>query len=163
MRSVINYHHRDVDSSAAAIDQRFSFLGTETDDLWPSELWFPMRLDATPDAGGAGGHGPVRYHCSARKPQTVVFTFDSVLGSTKWVGQHTFSVRPAAAGATVEHLIELEVPGWQYFQWKLVVEPLHNALIENLLEKAAGLPPTTRWSAWVRLLRLLMPLFPPTP
>lgn len=157
MRTVTSRHRREVDSSVAAIDHRFSRLGTEADDLWPSELWFPMRLDSSPDAGGSGGHGPVRYHCSAREPESVTFTFDSVFGSTRWVGWHRFHVQATTEGALVEHLIELELPTWQYLQWKVLVEPLHDALIENLFEKAARLSPTPNWSGWVRLLRRIRP------
>jgi hypothetical protein len=157
MATVQNVHRREVACAPGDIDRRFSALGTAEDDLWPREQWFGMHLDASPDNHGAGGHGPVRYHCCRREPGEAVFCFDSVLGSTNWQGTHRFSVQPSAAGALVEHRIDLSLPLKEWLSWRFVVEPLHDALIENLLDKADGRPPATKWTWWVRLLRRLAP------
>lgn len=156
MFQIVNVHQRHLSLTAQEVDQRLSRLGTPADDLWPSDKWIPIVLDASPDDGGAGGHGPVRYHCSERRPGLVRFTFDEVLGSNSWDGYHQLTVTPQGETCTLQHTIRVRTRLWPYIQWLVMVRPLHDALLEDLLAQAAGVP-APKWSGWVRLLRSVQP------
>ncbi len=149
-------HERLLAASSGEVDALLDDLGRDTDALWPRHLWFPMRLDRPVAAGGKGGHGPVRYRCTMRAPGRVAFEFDSILGSPHWHGGHRFLVRTHPEGSVLVHELDLEVPRRQYLQWVVLVGPLHDAVLEDLLDRAEGVV-TARWSPWVRLLRLVLP------
>lgn len=151
-----NTHRRHLAAAIGEVDILLSGLGSDTDALWPRHLWFPMRLDRPLAAGATGGHGPVRYHCTVRARGRVYFEFDSILGSTRWHGGHRFVVHPRPDGSVLVHELELEIPLRQYVQWILLVGPLHDAVLEDLLNGADGVA-TPRWSVWVRLLRRALP------
>ncbi|MCX0276574.1 SRPBCC family protein [Brevibacterium sp. CS2] len=154
---VRNRQSRDLDRPAAEVAALLSTLGTRDDGLWPVHLWFPMRLDGPPLVGAAGGHGPVRYHCTERSPDAVTFAFDSILGSRHWRGFHRFVVVPSARGSRLVHDLELRIGPWRRLQWAVLVGPLHDAVLEDLLDRAAGVTGPPRWSPWVRLLRRVYP------
>ncbi|WP_186441806.1 hypothetical protein [Micrococcus luteus] len=59
-------------------------------------------------------------------------------------------------GSVLVHELELEVPLPQYMQWIFLVGPLHDAVLEDLLDRADGVA-AARWSLWVRLLRRALP------
>lgn len=158
MATIRNQHARDVPIPVADMDARLSTLGRPGDEVWPGEAWFPMRLNASVAEGGAGGHGPVRYHASHRAPGEVSFTFDSILGSSRWEGSHTFTVHEMPGGCRLTHLVELRVPLWQAVQWQVLVGPLHDAVLEDLLDKAVSGTPARRWTPWIRVLRRVYPL-----
>lgn len=42
---VRNRHSRELDRPVAEVEALLSTLGTRDDALWPTHLWFPMRLD----------------------------------------------------------------------------------------------------------------------
>ena len=155
--TISNAHERALVDPAAHVDALLSRLGTPDDRLWPSEVWLSARLDASPDAGGAGGHGRVRYHCSERAPGMVTFTFDEVNGSRRWNGRHRFTLLSNRTGCTLRHVVELRLPLREALQWQVLIRPLHDAILEDLLDKAAGRPPSRAWSAWVRTLRRVVP------
>lgn len=134
---------------------------------WPSKHWPPLVLDRPLGVGADGGHGFVRYRCTAYEPgQRVEFTFTRFI-----TGTHAFEVVPGG----VRHVITGHPTGWMRLGWPLAVRWLHDALIEDLLdnlsaeaeggatqprEAASGQFNTagvafhrSRWSWWVRVLR----------
>ena len=151
-----NTHRRHLAATTGEVDTLLDGLGSNTDALWPRHLWFPMRLDRPVAAGAKGGHGPVRSRCPARARGCVVFEFDTILGSPHWHGEHRFVVHPRPIGSVLVHELELEVPLPQYMQWIFLVGPLHDAVLEDLLDRADGVA-AARWSLWVRLLRRALP------
>jgi hypothetical protein len=119
-----------------------------------------MRLDGPLSAGGAGGHGPIRYFVSAYEAgKSVRFTFTSPKGFN---GTHEFKLEEAApTSCRLTHSISMRTTGWDRLSWPLVVRPLHDALIEDALARAEAFatsqPPVLRaWSPWVKLLRLFL-------
>jgi hypothetical protein len=60
----------------------------------------------------------------------------------------------------LRHVLEMRITGPARLTWPLVFRPLHDALIEDSLDRAAasvGMPPTRRpWPPEVRLLRRLL-------
>ena len=75
------------------------------------------------------------------------------------VARHRFEVEPEAAGrAVLRHTIDGRLEGWARLSWPLAIRPLHDALIEDLLDRAeaevTGAPgPARGWTRRVRVLR----------
>jgi hypothetical protein len=74
-------------------------------------------------------------------------------------GGHRLEVEPAETGAVVlRHVAEGRMSGRMLVAWPLVIRPLHDALLEDLLDHAelavtGTVTGPARWSPWVRLLR----------
>jgi Protein of unknown function (DUF2867) len=154
-----NVHERLVPAPVAQVGALLDRLGGPDDVLWPTPAWEPMVLDGPVAVGAAGGHGPIRYRVTAHEPgRRVEFTAAPGLGLT---GTHTFTAEPAGPGATLlRHVVAGRTGGVMLVGWPLVVRPLHDALLEDLLdnaEQAVGTEPPrpARWSPYVRLLNRL--------
>ncbi|MEU7532206.1 SRPBCC family protein [Saccharothrix sp. NPDC042600] len=118
---------------------------------WPARDWPPLVLDRPLGVGADGGHGFVRYRCTAYEPgRRVEFTFDPRIGL---VGTHAFEVVPGG----VRHVIRGHLTGWMRLGWPLAVRWLHDALLEDLLDDLSAQAGVefrrARWSWWVRVLR----------
>lgn len=155
---VLNRHYRRFPVSPDEIGLILDTLASEEDLLWPHERWPGMRLDRGLLVGSRGGHGPVRYWVREYVPgEQVRFQFSAPDG---FEGQHAFMVMPVRDGAVLEHAITMEIRGRALLTWPLLYRPLHDALIEDALDKAAralGEPTRApRWSWWVRLLRRML-------
>jgi hypothetical protein len=155
----INVHQRTLPVSARRIGQLVDEAAKRDSPLWPSDNWPPMILDRPLGVGAEGGHGMVRYACSAYQPGRLVeFTF---VPGFMLRGTHTFEILDASQGdgCVLRHVLSVhprDVACW--FGFHLAVRWLHNALMEDLLDRAAtvvGHPPakSAHWSVWVRLLR----------
>lgn len=137
-------------------------FGGPTDRLWPRDRWFPLRLDRPLATGARGGHGPVRYTCVAHGQGLTRFAFRRILGSDRWRGEHRCHVTAEGAGTRLTHVVEPSLPAWQRLQWAVLVGPLHDAVLEDLLDRAAAAtgtpsPAPAQRTPWVRLLRRLFP------
>jgi hypothetical protein len=125
--------------------------------LWPVDRWPAMILDRPLSVGASGGHGPVRYHCTAYRPgRSVEFTFAP--GFTLQ-GTHTLDVidGPTSDSCVLRHVITGRPHGAGHLLWPLAIRWMHDALLEDLLDRAGmsvGHPPArpARWSPWVRFL-----------
>ena len=156
---VRNVHRRRLPAPPERLSPLIDRLASHDDRLWPLRTWPPMRLDPGLRVGAAGGHGPIGYGVEAVVPgRSATFRFTRPRG---FRGTHRFSLEPAEdGGSLLTHAIEMQVGGAALFQWVLVLRPLHDALIEDALDRAeefAGTVPRRRtWSPWVRLLRKLL-------
>jgi hypothetical protein len=84
--------------------------------------------------GSRGGHGFVRYSVESVEQHRVVFRFDERIGIR---GTHAFELHELADGGCVlRHVLEGESLGPMRIGWPLVVQPLHDALIEDGLDNA---------------------------
>lgn len=155
---VRNVHRRRLAASPAAAGALLDGLASPTDRLWPRDRWPAMRLDRPLGAGAAGGHGPIRYVVEEHRPGRLVrFRFTAPRGV---VGTHRFEVEGAeGGGCELRHVMEIDAVGPARLSWPLVFRPLHDALLEDALDRAAvalGEAPVARpWSVRVRLLRWL--------
>jgi hypothetical protein len=102
-----------------------------------------MRFDGPLAVGAKGGHGPIRYSIEAYEAgREIVFRFREPAGFN---GTHRFSVRPVEDGCELRHLIDMRVTGSALFTWPLVFRPLHDALLEDALDKAHSRLVGTEW------------------
>ena len=79
---------------------------------------------------------------------------------TDFRGRHYFEVLALGGSVKLRHSIDVETSFRTWIYWKLFIERIHDALLEDAFDKAersAGLdrPRRSRWSPVVRLLRWL--------
>lgn len=162
-RSIDNVHERRIAGSASDIGEALDRLGGPDDVLWPADRWWPMILDRRLGVGADGGHSEIRYRVIAHDPgRRVRFEIHSVPGIT---GYHEFTVTDTGDGVLVRHHLQCELTGVMRLVGPLVVEPLHDAVLEDLLDNAERLATgrvrrPARWSPWIRLLRAVDRLLP---
>lgn len=154
---VVNIHQRSINAPLTEVHALIASLASRDDRLWPHEAWPRMRLDRGLQAGSAGGHGPVRYHVEEAEPGRVVFRFTGPRG---FDGGHAFSTTEDSDRVVLRHELRMRARGWARLSWPLFFRPLHDALIEEALDKAQrslGASPARphRRSTWVRALRAL--------
>jgi hypothetical protein len=160
-----NVHERRLSATPAEVGALLDSLAGDGDRLWPSDRWPAMRFERPLDArvpdeplrvGAGGGHGPIRYQVSRYAPgRLVVFSFCPASGLD---GEHRFEVVPEGDATVLRHVLEARPIGRGRLSWPLALRPLHDALIEDALdraERAVGGRPRRRWSSRVALLRTL--------
>jgi hypothetical protein len=116
-----------------------------------------MRFDRPLGVGARGGHGPIRYFVEEREPgRCIRFRFTAPRG---FLGTHGFDMEEVAPRAVrLRHTLEMSVEGLAMLTWPLFFRPLHDALIEDALDRAEAQAPGTpagrrEWSLYVKLLR----------
>lgn len=156
---VRNQHERVIAAPAHEVGVLINSLSSKNDLLWPRDEWPSMRLDRPLCPGSAGGHGPVRYVVSAFDPgRFVEFQFTSPSG---FRGSHAFTATPQESHRTLlRHELTMTLLGAAVFTWPLFFRPMHDALIEESLDRAereCGTVPAEphRRSLWVKALRAL--------
>lgn len=153
---VVNEHSRRFPLPPEVVGALIDTLATADDGLWPCEDWPPMRLDRPLGPGAHGGHGPVRYRVEEHVPgRSVRFRFEAPAG---FDGHHGLDVAPAGDGSTLRHWLIMRTTGAARLTWPAFFRPLHDALVEDALDKATrtlGLPaPSPRgYGPAVRALR----------
>ena len=156
---VWNVHERALGVPAERAGALIDGLGGSTDRLWPAPPWPAMRLDRPVAVGAPGGPRAIRYAVAAHEPRRrVEFVLDPRAGAD---GTHTFTVRPMGDDwCLLRHEMRIRLTGRLRLAWPLAVRWMHDALLEDLLDRAqdaVGDPPArrNRHSGWVRVLRWL--------
>jgi hypothetical protein len=156
---VLNRHSRRFEFRAEEVGACLDSLASKDDLLWPWEHWPPMVLDRVLGRRARGGHGPIRYFVEDFDPgQRVVFRF---LAPDGFNGTHAFEVEGSDACCELRHTIDMRVSGLALVTWPLVFRPLHDALLEDSLDKVEAYLGGKEWhrrtwSPWVRFLRSLL-------
>lgn len=162
--TVHNTHERPLPAPPAAVAALLAGLAGDDDRLWPHDAWPAMRFDGPLGVGAAGGHGPVRYTITAYEPGARIrFGFTAPRG---FAGHHEFTVHPTEAGTgagdstvlVLRHTLAMRARGWATVTWPFVWRPLHDALIEDALDRAesatrGAVAAPALWGWWVRVLR----------
>ncbi|HET9655178.1 MAG TPA: hypothetical protein VFP72_07480 [Kineosporiaceae bacterium] len=168
--AVRNVHARHLLAPAESLAGRLDHLGGPDDELWPAPVWWPLRLTGAagpgPAPGASGGHGPIRYAVEEYQPgQRVRFRFTPAVGLD---GYHEFTLEPLPPAddgtprCRLSHVIRARlVRRRTLVLWPLLIRPLHDALLEDLLDRAEQVATgrvarPARWSPWVRLCRALL-------
>ena len=159
---VLNVHEREIPASPEAVGALIDSLASDQDRLWPRDAWPSMRLNQPLGVGASGGHGPVRYSVTDYEPgRRVEFQFTGPAG---FHGHHSFSViRKTKQSTVLRHELTLSPRGAAILTWPIFFRPLHNALIEECLDRAelsvsrkSGFP--NRRSVWTKILRASLSL-----
>ncbi|NLS96293.1 MAG: SRPBCC family protein [Planctomycetaceae bacterium] len=154
-----NIHERTLDAPPKKVAPLIDGLASANDHLWPVDRWPAMQLDLPLAVGATGGHGPIRYSVESYTPgHSIQFRFTEPKG---FVGVHRFEIEPTADGkATLRHVIEMQAAGLAWLAWAIAIRPLHDALLEDALDRAEFFVgkqlPKREWSAWVKLVRGIM-------
>ncbi|MFE0025301.1 SRPBCC family protein [Amycolatopsis sp. NPDC059021] len=157
--AVYNVHSRRFDVPAARVGELLSTLATAGDRLWPAGDWPPIRFDGPLAPGARGGHASVRYFVESVVPGSAVrfrFTAPRGLG-----GFHEFAVLPRGEDACeLRHVLAGRLSGSALVTWPLFWRPMHDAVLEQLLDNAeraltGGIARPSVWSPYVRFLRSL--------
>ncbi|PSJ24505.1 hypothetical protein B7P34_33065 [Streptosporangium nondiastaticum] len=159
---VYNVHERLLPVKASEAGALIDSLASDGDLLWPRGSWHPMTFDRPLSVGAVGGHGPVRYRVAAYVPATWVrFTFSGPRG---FHGFHEFAALPASGApaggdrSVLRHTLAMAARGPARLTWPLFWRPLHNACLEDGLDRAelactGTVARPARWSPYVRALR----------
>ncbi len=156
MTTVKNVHERTLHAPLGSVAALIDSLGSDDDRLWPRDRWPAMRFDRTLSVGAAGGHGPVRYFVESYAPgRSIRFRFTA---PRVFDGVHGYEVLADGPERTrLRHLLEIRARGHGFLIWPLIFRPLHDALIEDSLDRAQRFcgeePAGAEWSRWVRALR----------
>ncbi|GAA4924939.1 SRPBCC family protein [Streptomyces coeruleoprunus] len=156
---VHNVHERLLPVGESEAGALIDTLASADDRLWPHGDWPAMELDRGLSVGSSGGHGPVRYTVTAYVPaKWVRFTFAAPHG---FHGFHEYAALGVDGGHTVlRHTLAMNVRGPARVTWPLLWRPMHDAVLEESLDRAelactGGVARPARRSAYVRLLRAL--------
>ncbi|MER7346651.1 DUF2867 domain-containing protein [Streptomyces aurantiacus] len=152
-----NEHERVIKAPAAAVGALFDRLSAADDPIFPTPAWPAMTFDGPLAVGATGGHGPVRYAVTEYEPGRRV-RFDFTDPDT---GFHEISVEPLGERrCRVRHVLETEPKGLERILWPTVVRPVHETMVEEVLDNVERMATGTcarpvRWSRRVRLLNAL--------
>ncbi|NMO20766.1 SRPBCC family protein [Pyxidicoccus fallax] len=153
---VRNIHERFLPVPPERLAPLLDSLASREDGLWPHERWPRMRFDRPLAVGASGGHGPIRYDVEGYEPgRRVRFRFRAPRGFDGW---HALVVEPAEGGVLLRHELEMAARGPARLSWPVVFRPLHDALVEDALDKAelavtGRVARPARWGWRVRVLR----------
>lgn len=153
---IVNVHKRVFDSSKNKIVDLLNTLSSDDDEVWPKEKWPRMKLDNGLTPGSKGGHGPISYFVESHDPgKQIVFRFTNPKG---FEGVHKFDIEALGTDKTeCVHTIDMEIKGIAVIKWFSVIKWLHDALIEDGLDKMhykiTNETKTTKWNLWVKMLR----------
>ncbi|KDN21208.1 hypothetical protein [Amycolatopsis rifamycinica] len=148
---VRNVHTRRFPGHRAGLVELLDTVGTPDDRLWPVADWPPTRLEGPRVPGTPAGHGPVGYVLEEAGADRLRFRFTAPAGVH---GHHGFTID----GDALTHVLEASLHGWARLTWPLFFRPLHDALLEQLLDRAelaltGRVERPVRWSPYVRFLR----------
>ena len=156
---VINIHKRIIDHPKGKVSELLGTLSTKNDKIWPYEKWPAIKFSEGLVEGSKGGHGPIRYSIEKYMPnEFILFRF---IKPTGFNGIHKFEIIELENGKTeLKHTIDMDAVGKGLFTWNLAIRTLHNALLEDALDKVENQFLTekrkTEWTIWVKILRKIL-------
>jgi len=157
-----NRHERRFQAKADSVGSILDTLSGPDDRLWPGDTWPPMLFDTSLNPGAKGGHGVVRYEVEDYTPgRRTIFRFDGTGLTADLDGRHYFEVIRRNRHVILRHVIDAECRFKAWLKWKIVIEPLHDALLEDALDRAEQalngcVARPARWSPRVKILRNIL-------
>lgn len=132
---VSNVHDRELNASLEKAGVLIDRLASRGDLLWPYDRWPAMRFDRPLGVGAVSGHGPIRYVIEAYEPgRSIRFRFTKPDG---FIRTHRLQLDELSADrVALSHVIEMSTEGSAGFQWCFAIKSLHNALLEDALDRA---------------------------
>jgi hypothetical protein len=160
---IFNRHEIEIPASEAEIGKLIDTLSSANDQLWPHFRWPKMHFDRPLSVNARGGHGPIGYRIEQYEPgKRILFCFENTHAFSRGVeGYHTLFMERGERGTKLVHEIRGTIRGRALLLWPLAIRPLHDALVEDALARAAlhfdathTFPP--KFSLWVRILRFAL-------
>lgn len=155
---IVNVHERELPASAEQVGVLLDrFFGPE-DRLWPAKRW-PMRRDGELRVGAACHHDAVRYTVTEYQPgQRLWFAFTGI----DLHGGHGFEILAEDGATRLRHTLRARPRRSMRIMWPLIVRPVHDALVEDLLDNAereltGTVVSPNHYSRWIRVLRAIRP------
>ncbi len=131
---VRNIHERAFDLPLASVGSLIDSLASNDDRLWPKDRWPAMHFDRALGVGALGGHGPIRYSIEEYRPgRLIVFRF---LAPRGFDGTHRYEAIEQQGLTVLRHVLEMHATGLAMLSWPVFFRPLHDALIEDSLDRA---------------------------
>lgn len=158
--NVLNVHERTLLTGADDAWRLITNLGSKHDLLWPDH-WPKMRFDRPLGLGAHGGHGPIGYYVEQyAHGERIRFRFTRPSG---FEGYHEFLIEPRLGSVIFRHTLRVRTRGLATAYWLLVLRPLHDALVEDAMDRASSYSSghnfASPWSLRVRFLKWLMRVF----
>jgi hypothetical protein len=129
--TLTNIHTRLIPGDLGRSRELLMSLDTEAGP-WPRDRWWPLRLNQGLDEGSKGGHGPVRYQVASAESHAITFRFADALPFGGW---HRFEITGRPVGVEWRHQLHIQDTPLV----RTVVLPLHDALLEDLLDSTDAL------------------------
>ncbi|MCD4846750.1 MAG: hypothetical protein K8R76_01005 [Candidatus Aegiribacteria sp.] len=153
---VTNIHKRIINQPEENISKILDTLSSNNDLLWPKEKWPPMVFKKGLVEGATGGHRPIRYSIKKYVPGNLIeFDFMKPDG---FKGIHKFEITEIEKDKTeLKHTISMTLSGKGMLTWYFAIKWLHDALLEDCMDKAENNFLTEKmhsdWNLWVLFLR----------
>jgi hypothetical protein len=127
-----NVHQRRITAPAARVGALLDTLSSADDKFWPHENWPGVKFNMPLQVGAIGGHGTGPYVVSSYIPgRHLRFEFG---GGRQ--GHHEFTLQEVNdMTCLLRHALKAELTFKSAWRWYFRTRPLHNALIEDLLDK----------------------------
>lgn len=163
--NVLNVHERRLLTSPEDAWRLIANLGGKHELLWP-EHWPRMSFDRQLGLGAIGNHGIIGYYVEQYAPPELIrFRVTTPRG---FDGYHEFRIVPQIDSLIFRHTVRIRTRGMATWLWLLVISPLHDAMVEDIMDRASTYssnhPFSSRWTLRVRFLRWLLgklaPLYP---
>jgi hypothetical protein len=149
-----NVHERRIAVPATRVGALLDTMASNDDRFWPHENWSAIKFDRPLQVGATGGHGTAPYTVTSYAPgKHIRFEFRGERD-----GYHEFTLQEAGDWTCLlRHTTKVRLTVKSAYRWYVQIRPLHNALIEDLLDKVEGQLTSLEWpqvwSARVRRLR----------
>jgi hypothetical protein len=135
-------HRRELSASPSAA----ASLLDHPERMWPADRWPAFRPD---------GFGFLRHELVEHLPgERIVY---KITGPRGLSGVHGWTLEVSDDTAVLRHSVDAECRGLMQLGWPLVVQPIHAAVHEDVLDRAdsvlGGMPAGHPWSRRVRMLR----------
>lgn len=154
---VTNIHKRMIRQPISKIGEILATLSSDNDKIVATDKWPPVKLDKGLQIGSKGGHGFIKYFLTDYQlNKSITFQF-SLRGFN---GFHKFELIELDTNTTeISHTIDMNTTGSMVIKWILAIRWLHDAFIEDALDRVeSNFSETTKhskWSLWVKFLRKL--------
>jgi hypothetical protein len=154
-----NVHERALPAGGPLAEALIDRLAGPDDRLWPHDRWPAMHLDRGVSVGSEGGHGPIHYRVLEHQPGHLIrFAFTAPEGL---IGEHSYQLDSGGERPVLRHTLHVRPAGRMRWQWPLLFEPLHDALIEDSFDRAVAAVSETpyeprQWPPLARTLRWLL-------
>lgn len=130
---IVNVHSRWTAGTIQRAAEILDGLAIPGESVWPSCRWPALVLDHGFAVGSRGGHGFIRYTVVDHEPgRSVSFVFDD---SMPLAGGHRFEIAPDGEGVQWTHTLVIDEPS---LAARRIIVPLHDALLEDLLDLVVG-------------------------